>query len=52
MPSNRGDRYENEDPPEAAGEAGLPTVAPALANAIFSLTGKRIRNLPIKIEEI
>ena len=31
------------------GEVGIAACAPALANAIFAATGKRIRRLPIKI---
>ncbi len=34
--------------PDGAGESGLPTVAPSLANAIFDLTGTRIRKLPVE----
>jgi isoquinoline 1-oxidoreductase beta subunit len=35
-----------------AGEPGTPAIAPALVNAIFDATGKRIRELPVKLHDL
>jgi isoquinoline 1-oxidoreductase beta subunit len=39
----------SQEAPGGVGELGVPPVAPALANAVFSATGRRLRTLPLVI---
>jgi isoquinoline 1-oxidoreductase beta subunit len=43
---------ESSEPPSGIGEPGTPPIAPAVANAVFTLTGKRLRRMPFDQETL
>jgi isoquinoline 1-oxidoreductase beta subunit len=52
MPQVEAHIVPSEEKMGGVGEPGVPPVAPALANAIFAITGKRIRRLPIRSADL
>jgi isoquinoline 1-oxidoreductase beta subunit len=52
MPEIRVIITEGGPEPGGMGEVGVPLIAPAIANAVFALTGKRVRSLPLADSDV
>jgi len=52
MPETEVHMIPSEEMPTGAGEFVVPPVVPALCNAVFAATGKRVRRLPIRPEDL
>jgi len=52
MPVIEVDIVPSDKNPSGIGEMGVPPIAPAVANAIFAATGKRVRRLPISASDL
>jgi isoquinoline 1-oxidoreductase beta subunit len=52
MPQVQVHIVESSEPPSGIGEPGTPPIAPAVANAVFALTGKRLRRMPFDQEDL
>jgi CO/xanthine dehydrogenase Mo-binding subunit len=42
----------SERAPQGLGEMGVPPIVPAVVNAVFAATGKRIRHTPVRAEDL
>lgn len=42
----------SHEAPSGMGEIGTPLIGPAVANAVFAATGKRVRRLPIRRKDL
>jgi isoquinoline 1-oxidoreductase beta subunit len=52
MPSVEVHILESDRDPSGVGEMGVPPAAPAVLNAIYHLTGERVRRLPLQVESV